>query len=160
MTVLLVLLLLLNINSIAPASLHGEEKEHDIFAEINISLSLLLSLCDNIKFEQGGTCVNGQCVCLAKTTGRYCEVSENHCEPNPCYANGKCNQTEEGYVCECSANFLGPNCNVSENHCEPNPCYANGKCNETEEGYVCECSGNFLGPNCNVNIVELYQPQL
>ncbi|KAK6174211.1 hypothetical protein SNE40_017530 [Patella caerulea] len=118
------MVVLLSITSIALASLHGEEEEQDILAVIDISLSLSFSSCDDINCDNGGSCFKGNCVCPDKTTGMYCEVLENPCEPNPCYANGNCSETEEGYICECPRDFFGTNCDVIQSPNYPDN-YAN-----------------------------------
>ncbi|KAK6174209.1 hypothetical protein SNE40_017528 [Patella caerulea] len=125
------MVVLLSITSIALASLHGEEKEQDILALIDISLSLSFSSCDDINCDNGGSCFKGNCVCPDKTTGIYCEVLENPCEPNPCYANGNCSETEEGYICECPRDFFGTNCDVIQS-----PNYPDNYANNTDMTWV------------------------
>ncbi|KAK6189702.1 hypothetical protein SNE40_001702 [Patella caerulea] len=110
---LLFLLMLLIVTSVAPAS--GEEEEQNILAEIDISLSISSSQCDDIYCKNGGTCVKGICVCPDKTTGMYCEDKEvqpelilNPCDGVECFNGGQC--VGEG-VCSCTFGFGGANCN-------------------------------------------------
>ncbi|KAK6195122.1 hypothetical protein SNE40_000611 [Patella caerulea] len=154
MSVLLILLLLLNITSIAPTSLrNGDEEEQNIIAEIDISLSLPSSLCDNIECKHGGTCLQGSCLCPAKTTGKFCEVSP--CDGVECANGGQC--VGDG-VCNCTVGFGGSTCNMrvcnitecsgreKQSVCAKESCTVDGENCDTIDGIINTC--NRQGEQC------------
>ncbi|KAF7284743.1 hypothetical protein GWI33_021612 [Rhynchophorus ferrugineus] len=79
----------------------------------------------------GGTCVNGQCSCLAGYTGEFC--TEPICE-EPCKNGGKCISPDR---CACLYGFQGSHCEVDY---RTGPCYTGIKgalCVSQLEGVVC-----------------------
>lgn len=70
--------------------------------------------CDNSTntCQNGGSCINSQCVCALGYTGNLCSIDV--CLPSPCENGATCRVLTTGnYTCLCAEGFSGYNCSVS-----------------------------------------------
>lgn len=107
--------------------------------------------CD-LKCANGGTCLDGKCVCINGWRGTLCTKG---C-PDNCNgaARGACVADEKGApVCQCVQPFYSPNC--GKGHCPgaifrldggQTFCSGHGKCNP--DNGSCTCERGFALPNC------------
>lgn len=93
-------------------------------------------LCQN-----GGRCVQGQCVCPLNYEGEHCEKAV--CSLS-CFNGGSC--TDPGVNnCSCPQGFTGTLCQTPV--CN-NYCLHNGECTEPES---CTCSPGYSGKRCEIS---------
>ncbi|XP_069493869.1 protein delta homolog 1 isoform X2 [Ambystoma mexicanum] len=106
--------------------------------------------------QNGGTCVDANgfapyasCQCLSGFSGNFCEIGEDHCEPNPCKNGGICSNAGPGFRCQCPSHFTGESCRSPRLFCVSNPCRNEGTCHEHPvRGFVCTCPPDFTGETC------------
>ncbi|XP_055866862.1 sushi, von Willebrand factor type A, EGF and pentraxin domain-containing protein 1-like isoform X2 [Biomphalaria glabrata] len=106
----------------------------------------VLSLCDNLKCFNGGTCqVSGHqvyCICPEGSSGRQCEVILSPCNSQPCYNQGICVPTgSTTYRCDCPyAHISGMNCEINNNDiCSTSSCGNDGICQPGLNNFTCHC---------------------
>lgn len=64
----------------------------------------------------GGSCVNGTCVCPPGYLGDYCEYNAPRleifkpCDSSPCLNNGKCTENGKSFQCDCTSRYNGNRC--------------------------------------------------
>lgn len=62
--------------------------------------------CLGILCQNGGTCVNGHCICINDFTGTKCEIAPDTCLHVNCGPHGNCVNGN----CECDYNWTGIHC--------------------------------------------------
>ncbi|UJR15629.1 hypothetical protein I4U23_002566 [Adineta vaga] len=104
-----------------------------------------ISTCMN-----GGSCVNGICMCSSKYVGPSCQY-ENPCvNQNPCLNSGTCfsrynlNRTVTTQ-CFCLQGYTGSRCEAIL--CSPTSCNG-GVCTATQNNIVCICPKGKVGDRC------------
>ncbi|XP_048579468.1 mucin-2 isoform X50 [Nematostella vectensis] len=85
----------------------------------------------------GGSCINGKCVCAVGFTGNTCE--ERLCDP-PCQNSGTCNNG----TCICTKQYTGKSC---EHAICDIPCANGGTCNDPDRN-ICTCPPGYYGSRC------------
>ncbi|EDO44199.1 predicted protein [Nematostella vectensis] len=89
----------------------------------------------------GGSCINGKCVCAVGFTGNTCE--ERLCDP-PCQNSGTCNNG----TCICTKQYTGKSCehgiNLVLSSCVPF-CQNGGTCSSPN---TCKCPFAYTGNLC------------
>jgi len=97
--------------------------------------------CLTVSCLNGGSCVDGSCVCTSNYDGDLCENVIDLCANVNCGANGVCDSASG--VCSCNSGFEGQFCEVDM--CSTISCGAHGQC----ELGVCKCAASYSGANCN-----------
>ncbi|OBS70228.1 hypothetical protein A6R68_01231 [Neotoma lepida] len=69
-------------------------------------------------------------------------VSEDMCNPNPCFNGGTCHDTWNDFYCTCSDNFTGPTC-AQQLWCPSQPCLPPATCEEVPDGFICVAETTF-----------------
>ncbi|XP_063140333.1 protein crumbs homolog 2 isoform X2 [Rattus norvegicus] len=69
-------------------------------------------------------------------------VSEDTCNPNPCFNGGTCHITWNDFYCTCPDNFTGPTC-AQQRWCPRQPCLPPATCEEVPDGFVCVAEATF-----------------
>ena len=93
------------------------------------------------------------CICEPPFTGERCEQRILSCDPNPCYAGGKCFGDEFGVYCVCPENRFGTFCErTRDSICSPNPCKNGGECIDVSilQSAKCVCPPGYEGARCEL----------
>lgn len=64
--------------------------------------------CVGIYCDNGGTCIDGHCVCINDFTGEFCRIAPDSCLHINCGTHGYCSHGH----CDCNANWTGANCDT------------------------------------------------
>jgi hypothetical protein len=91
----------------------------------------------------GGTYVNGMCVCVPGWTGEYCQEQINECASTPCQNGGTCKDLVNGYQCTCPSGSYGTHCDKQVDTCTK-PCQNGGTC----VNGACVCTALWIGEYC------------
>ncbi|KAL1262657.1 hypothetical protein QQF64_005396, partial [Cirrhinus molitorella] len=89
-----------------------------------------------------------QCKCFTGYTGTYCERKRLLCDSNPCWNDGRCEETANGYVCTCPGGFTGLNCETTteaDSYCKSNGCQLDEACATDKLNSTCFC----VEPECS-----------
>jgi len=93
--------------------------------------------CSNTVCLNGGTCVDGNCLCADGYYGANCELSE--CANVVCQNGGYC----ENGGCNCPPGYSGSRCQTFD-PCFNITCQNGGICRSGS----CDCPNGFTGPTC------------
>ncbi|RXN10513.1 eyes shut-like protein [Labeo rohita] len=77
----------------------------------------------------------------------YCERKRLLCDSNPCWNDGRCEETANGYVCTCPGGFTGLNCETTteaDSYCKSNGCQLDEACATDKLNSTCIC----IDPEC------------
>ncbi|XP_063971397.1 fibrillin-2-like isoform X3 [Lytechinus pictus] len=104
--------------------------------------------CGNLVCENGGSCIDGNCSCVAGFNGTMCENNIDDCLPDPCVNGGNCTDGVDYFTCTCPDGYNGTMCETDIDECSgTNPC-DQGNCTNTNGSYTCSCySGFMLSPD-------------
>ncbi|KAM5298520.1 protein crumbs homolog 2 [Ctenodactylus gundi] len=69
-------------------------------------------------------------------------ISEDTCNPSPCFNGGTCLVTWNDFRCTCPDNFTGPTCD-QQLWCPSQPCLPPATCEEVPDGFVCVAEATF-----------------
>ena len=99
------------------------------------------------------------CQCKQGFTGKYCQLRQDPCSPNPCQAGGTCGKKGFKFFCSCPPTRQGQQCEFDKtNACENNPCNNGGSCQTTlEGGFFCLCRPGYRGMRCEL-VTESCKP--
>ncbi|TRZ01469.1 hypothetical protein DNTS_003937, partial [Danionella cerebrum] len=78
----------------------------------------------------------------------YCERKRLLCDSNPCWNDGRCEETANGYVCTCPGGFTGLNCETTtetDSYCKSGGCQLDEACATFKHNSTCVC----LNPECS-----------
>jgi Golgi apparatus protein 1 len=97
-----------------------------------------------------------RCSCPPGYGGDECQLSVNHCSPNPCQHDGNCTITSTGgvvgYKCSCPTGFTGATCETNVDDCHGHPCKHGGTCVDQVNSYRCQCVPGYTGDHCEEEV--------
>lgn len=96
--------------------------------------------CDTITCLNGGTCVDGECLCPNGFTGERCETAIDPCATVNCLNGGTCLNGE----CNCPSGYTGTRCETVVDQCAGVTCQNGGTCVDGS----CQCTERYTGTNC------------
>ena len=113
--------------------------------------------------ENGGTCVENTCECIAGFGGESCETMEDcflvqaalHAELgrliNPCLNGGTCSPSGE---CICPITATGSMCETIVDPCsfDNSPCQNGATCSVVSNSVICTCAPGFQGTDCSIEV--------
>ena len=91
------------------------------------------------------------CECLEGTTGTWCELTIQHCQPGVCNETGtrECRNLPQGPRCMCRSGFTGDTCSETKTPCKNFPCKNGGVCEGRGlNDFLCMCPSPFTGRTC------------
>ena len=103
----------------------------------------LQAKCDVCLQQESGKCINGgkcrspsgDCDCLPKFYGQYCQFPIDACFGNPCLNSGSCEVIQDGrFYCRCPAGFEGEICQTKIDYCAHNKCQNGATCMNSANG--------------------------
>ncbi|XP_067277909.1 protein eyes shut homolog [Pseudorasbora parva] len=83
-----------------------------------------------------------RCECFTGYTGTYCDRNRLLCDSNPCWNDGRCEETANGYFCTCPGGFTGLNCETTtevDSFCKSNGCQLDEACAIDKLNSTCIC---------------------
>ncbi|XP_064465970.1 von Willebrand factor D and EGF domain-containing protein-like isoform X2 [Ornithodoros turicata] len=131
--------------------------ECDLETQHSLKVNVIACPCLN-----GGTCENWTdpsqlafdivyCTCLPSFTGKWCDVSVDPCQSNPC-VTGQCVMKDRNtFHCLCPDGFGGELCQIPADPCLSSPC-GHGECMSRARSVHCVCDSGYTGEYCDTVI--------
>ncbi|XP_013387169.1 neurogenic locus notch homolog protein 3-like [Lingula anatina] len=99
----------------------------------------------------GGSCVDGRCVCRPGVTGKTCKTDINECEERRGYCQYQCRNTFGSFMCTCPSGYT---LNADRRSCKPIGCMPDCMNGGTCRQGRCYCRPGFRGDSCQDDIDE------